>query len=105
MPVEAARVSVADPVTARPRGVRPACSQARQATSRAAVFPVPAGPTTRLNRSVPEISRYTFDWERCGRLAAKALEDCLHGDGRNDTVRSLLPKFIPGATLARRRVD
>jgi DNA-binding LacI/PurR family transcriptional regulator len=58
-----------------------------------------------LNRSVPEFTRYTFDWLRFGRTAAGILTMMIQGGVRKSTHRTLLPVFIAGQTLARRRAD
>ena len=58
-----------------------------------------------LNRSVPEFTRYTFDWLRFGRTAAGILTMMIQGGVRKSTHRTLLPEFIAGQTLARRRAD
>jgi DNA-binding LacI/PurR family transcriptional regulator len=58
-----------------------------------------------LDRSIPEFSRYTFDWLRFGRTAGKLLGDMIDSGGRKTTRRKLLPEFIPGGTLIQRRKD
>ena len=58
-----------------------------------------------LDRSIPEFSRYTSDWLRFGRTAAKMLHDMMETGGRKCTRRKLLPVFIPGATFVQRRPE
>ncbi|NQW99202.1 substrate-binding domain-containing protein [bacterium] len=58
-----------------------------------------------LDRSIPEFSRYTFDWLRFGRTAGKLIGDMIDSGGRKLTRRKLLPDFIPGGTLIQRRKD
>ncbi len=58
-----------------------------------------------LDRSVPELSRYSSDWGRYGRLAARLISDVVASGSGKQTRRKLLPTFIPGETLARRRPD
>ena len=58
-----------------------------------------------LDRSIPEFSRYTSDWLRFGRTAAKLLNDMIESGGRKCARRKLLPLFIPGATLVQRRLE
>ena len=59
-----------------------------------------------LSRSVPEFTRYTFDWQRFGRYVAKILCDNIKGSVRKSTThRKLLPVLIPGQTFVERRKD
>ena len=58
-----------------------------------------------LRRSVPELTRYSFDWERLGRTAARLACDIAASGSGKKTRRILLPEFIPGQTLAERRAD
>lgn len=58
-----------------------------------------------LRRSVPELTRYSFDWERLGRLAARLASDIADSGSGKVTRRILMPEFIPGQTLAARRAD
>ena len=58
-----------------------------------------------LDRSIPELSRYTSDWLRFGRTAAKMLHDMMESGGRKSNRRKLLPVFIPGATFVQRRPE
>ena len=56
-----------------------------------------------LTRSVPEVTRYTFDWLRYGRTISRLLTDMIESGGVKVAQRKFLPVFIPGQTLARRR--
>ncbi len=58
-----------------------------------------------LDCSVPELSRYSCDWVRYGRLAAHLLADVVASGSGKRSRRKLLPTFIRGETLARRRLD
>jgi len=53
-----------------------------------------------LDRCVPELSRYTFDWLRFGRAVAKTLESIIRGCSKQPSRHLLLPVFIPGKSLA-----
>jgi DNA-binding LacI/PurR family transcriptional regulator len=54
-----------------------------------------------LERSIPEFSRYTFDWLSFGRSVARLLNEMVETGVRKPRHRSLAPVFIPGKTLAR----
>jgi len=56
-----------------------------------------------LERSIPEFSRYTFDWLRFGRSVAGLLNEMVETGVRKSRHRNLAPLFIPGKTLARKR--
>lgn len=56
-----------------------------------------------LNRSVPELTRYTFDGQRLGRMAGRLLSEIAESGSGKVTRRVLLPEFIRGETLAPRR--
>ncbi len=56
-----------------------------------------------LDRCVPELTRYTFDWLRFGRAVAKTLESIIKGGSQKPSRHLLLPVFIPGKSLAQRR--
>ena len=56
-----------------------------------------------LERSVPEITRYNFDWLRFGRTVARLLSTMIESGGVKVIPRKLLPVFVPGQTLTRRR--
>ena len=56
-----------------------------------------------LERSVPEITRYNFDWLRFGRTVARLLSTMIESGGVKVIPRKLLPVFVPGRTLTRRR--
>ncbi len=58
---------------------------------------------TFLSYSVPEVTRYSFDPERFGRIAAMMLRSIIAGAGLKTTHRRLLPDFIQGKTLSVRR--
>ena len=58
-----------------------------------------------LNRCVPELSRYTFDWLRFGRTSSRILNEMIVSGGVKVVNRRFLPLFIPGQTLAPRRTD
>ena len=58
-----------------------------------------------LNRSVPEFSRYQFDWQRFGRAVVQLLESVMGGGPGDGTQRVLMPEFIRGETLARAAVE
>ena len=58
-----------------------------------------------LERSVPALCRYAFDWHRLGRTAGRLLADVIASGGGLNTQRTLLPEFIRGETLAPRRRD
>lgn len=57
-----------------------------------------------LERSIPEFSRYNFDWLRFGRTVAKVLNEMIETGVRKPCQRDLAPVFIPGKTLARKRL-
>jgi DNA-binding LacI/PurR family transcriptional regulator len=58
-----------------------------------------------LERSIPEFSRYNFDWLRFGRAVATLLNEMIETGIRKPRQRTLAPVFIPGRTLARKRLD
>ena len=58
-----------------------------------------------LDRSIPEFSRYNFDWMRFGRAVARLLNEMIETGVRKPRQHFLAPVFIPGKTLARRRPD
>jgi DNA-binding LacI/PurR family transcriptional regulator len=58
-----------------------------------------------LERSIPEFSRYNFDWLRFGRAVARLLNEMIETGVRKPRQHFLAPVFIPGETLARRRSD
>lgn len=55
-----------------------------------------------LDRLLPALSRYTFDWVRFGRLTAKLVKAMTGRMAGRSTQKVLMPKFLPGDTLARR---
>jgi DNA-binding LacI/PurR family transcriptional regulator len=57
-----------------------------------------------LARSVPKVTRYTFDIPRFGRLAAGLLRSVLSSGGLRQTHRQVQPVFLAGQTLVRRKV-
>ena len=56
-----------------------------------------------LDRCVPELTRYTFDWLRFGRNVAKTLDAIIKGGHQKPSRHVLLPVFIPGKSLIHRR--
>ena len=53
-----------------------------------------------LARTVPELTRYSFDWLRLGRNVVRLLNSVIQSGSGKSTERRLLPEFIRGATLA-----
>jgi len=58
-----------------------------------------------LERSIPEFSRYNFDWLRFGHTVAKLLNEMIESGIRKPRPCNLAPVFISGKTLARKRSD
>ena len=56
-----------------------------------------------LDRLLPGLSRYTFDWVRFGRQTAKLLSSVIGGMAVRTTQKILMPTFMAGESLARRR--
>lgn len=56
-----------------------------------------------LARSVPELTRYSFDWIKFGRNAGRLLSSVMESGSGKNTMLTLLPEFIRGKTLAARR--
>ncbi len=56
-----------------------------------------------LSRSVPEVTRYTFDVPRFGRLAGGLVRCVFAGGGLRQTHRRVQPVFVPGQTLVQRK--
>ena len=56
-----------------------------------------------LARSVPELTRYSFDWLKLGRNVIRLLTSVIQSGSGKTTERRLLPEFIRGATLAARK--
>lgn len=58
-----------------------------------------------LERSVPSICRYSYDWMRVGRSISRVLREVIEGGSGKAIQRKLLPNFIAGETLGRARSD
>ncbi len=58
-----------------------------------------------LERSVPAICRYSYDWMRVGRSISRVLREVIEGGCGKAIQRKLLPNFIAGETMARVRVE
>lgn len=52
-----------------------------------------------LTRSVPELTRYTFDWLKLGRNATRLIASVIESGSGKNTDRCIMPEFIRGATI------
>lgn len=58
-----------------------------------------------LERSVPSICRYSYDWMRVGRSISRVLREVIEGGAGKAIQRKLLPHFMAGETLGRARSE